>query len=686
MGWWWLLCTAWAGEAELAVERGLVALELQDTPRARSQALRALAAEPTLGVAQDVYTDATAASGFGTLGATELVLYDREDPDWVANLRLLDEALKSGEYKPVRDATAALLVGWPEHPELLLPLWTTEVVPTKVVRLRERVLRALLDPKALIVAEPENLYRMRRLLMDAEIAAGRETIELRLVELGEERAPPRSRLTRVERTELAHQLSKEKVPALPWGYPSELVDVVQRLSSTWIKAGRARHAALAWSQLQRVVDDAWAWSGEAEAHLADGEIEPALRSANEAVLRATRPRATDLGALAAERQRIDLAQAHLVRARVHEANGDTRMALADLGLANVMAEQVLDDKLGERLNDVAVPLFDQLAARYRRGRSTPHEVALAVARGAKERDKAIEHLDDALFLMTLGTSGATAIGDGPVFYAGQYADILYARAQLEQQNGRVDQGRAAAVAATAVAGPSQPWWWKTRGELQEANGETDAAFASWSVARGLGVPDLEDVLERSYVGPASWEVAANHIGGPPPSEPLAPPKDPVATVLQPRSGSGGARSKRPPGAPRLGETFPGFTVDTGFGNLSSSSLKGRALIITFWNSSCGECLQMLPSFGSLARRLKKEGHDTVMIAVSTDEDDSEFEKVYRIGQRWGELVRDPALARKLGVDRLPTTWVVDTNGVARYFVDHWFSAEELEAQVRQAFQ
>ncbi len=685
-GAWCLLAVAWAGEAELAIERGLVALELQDTSRARSQGLRALTAEPTLGAGQDLYTDATAAAGFGTLGATELMLYERDDPAWIPTTRALDEALRSGDFRSTKDSALALVEGWPHRPELLLPLWIVPQSSPKATKLGQRLLRAFMDPKVLIAADPEVLYRLRRLVMEVGEPSDREVLELRLVELGEDRPPPRPHLSRVERTEVAHQLSKESVPVLPWGYPSELVDVVRRLSDTWEKAGRFRHSALAWSQLQRVSDDPMAWVGEAEALLADGEIEAALRAADEGVLRAATPRWTDLGALASDRQRSDLARSLLGRARVHHGNGDTRRALGDLGLANALAGESLDDRLSERLADASLPLVQMLRSKYG-GRGTPADAAMAFARGTEDRDTAITHLDDGLFLLTVGTRGGIGVGESPELYAGPFADLLMTRAQTEQRHGRVDAGRAAAVAATALTERSRPWWWKTRGELQDDSGQTDAAFASWAVARGIGVPGLEESLERGYVGPASWEVAANHIGGPPPLEPLEPPDAPVATTYRPPArgpASGRRGSSRPAGAPRLGETFPAFSVQTGFGTLNTAALRGRALVVTFWESDCGECLQMLPSMGSLARRLKADGYDTVVIAVSTDEDDSEFEQVYRIGDRWGELVRDPGLARKLGVDRLPTTWVVDTEGVARYFVDHWISMEELEAQVRSS--
>ena len=69
--------------------------------------------------------------------------------------------------------------------------------------------------------------------------------------------------------------------------------------------------------------------------------------------------------------------------------------------------------------------------------------------------------------------------------------------------------------------------------------------------------------------------------------------------------------------------------------------------------------------------------------MSTDEDQAAFDDVFRVGEHWAELVRAPSLGEKVGARKLPTTWVVDGQGIARYGVDHWLPTAAIEAQVRE---
>lgn len=673
--WVWIGAGLALASPELELERGRVAVRLEQYDQARDHALSALRQSPNLGDAHQLYVDATAAAGLGSRGLQELVAYDVQTPPWYATTSALQAALEEDDWKTSRDLTEQLLVTWPDRPDLLVELWGSE--HKKIVKLRERLVEAWVEPEALDQAQLEVLYRLYRVLQEADSPHLPAVVQV-LVDQGEPEPPARQRFDRIQRSEIALQMSKDQLPALPWGYPSELVDVVERLADIWDLAGRSRHNAMAYQQLQRLTDDPTAWTGEAESWLAAGELDKALRAAEDGVVAATHPRAVDLMSLNDDLQRASLSRALLVRAQIHEARSYPQESLADLALANTLAREHLDDKLGERLDRLSGSLVPLVEAEYRGRDRVAAAVAAADRVAGDDLDAALRHIDAALFLTSSITRGGSRAADQPEIYGGLFAPILMARAELQLAQGRTEAARADAVMATLLAGRSQPWWWATRGEIQEKNGEYDAAFASYAIARGLGVPELDEGLQKTYVGLGSWKAAAIQVGGLPPAEPAPPPGTaaPVA-VAAPRT-----RGKRPSTAPSLGRPFPDFSVATDAGTLSTAALRGRALIITFWSSDCEECLQMLTSFGSVARQLRKESRDTVLIGVSLDEDAADFAGVYRLGQRWGELVHEPSLGPRFGVTRLPTTWIVDRAGVARYYLDHWFSAEELERYVR----
>jgi peroxiredoxin len=131
-------------------------------------------------------------------------------------------------------------------------------------------------------------------------------------------------------------------------------------------------------------------------------------------------------------------------------------------------------------------------------------------------------------------------------------------------------------------------------------------------------------------------------------------------------------------------TQPVGSLDAPGGTIGSSELKGRVVVVSFWDSDCGACLDLLPELGSLTRRLRARGRDVVLVAVSADAEQAPFDDVYRLGQRWGELVRSPELAATWGVPRLPSTYVIDRSGVIVYQVNHRIRDDELEPVLLKA--
>ncbi|MEQ1565024.1 MAG: hypothetical protein ABMA64_05255 [Myxococcota bacterium] len=664
---------AWAGDAELEVERGRVAFELEQYRVARDRALEALSADPSLGSAQQLYLDATTAGGYGSRGLFELVGFEPGVPPSAGAVLALDRAVEAGRWTAVRDATAALMAEWPQAPDLLRPLWDSS--DRRVVRLRQRFVRVAAAPATLAAAPIESLYRLRRLVVETGGGEARAVIEQQLTDRGESAPPGRPPLDRLARIDLALQLSKEPVPVVPSGYPSESYEVATHLEQPLATARRYRHVALAWQQVQQVSDRSGAWTNEAAAWLAEGSLDKAAVVADEAVLQACRSRHEDLGALNRERQRQELAAAYLVRAKVSERKGEPTRAWSEYATAVVLAGGSVDDPLGERLEEASRAAAQGLLATY--GDAAPAERALAEARKATDPAVVATITADARFLATWGQRRVLA--DAVDVYAELLGTSFRILAEAERDVGRIEQARAAIVTATVLTGEAHPRWWALRGELQDRSGETDAAFASWSVARGLGVRGLDVDLGRVYLGPSGWTVAADNLGGAPPVNEAPPERSspPPVQVAAARFSP-----DRPSSAPRIGRPFPAFAVDTGYGPLTERSFAGRVAIVVFWEASCRECLQMLPAFGGLARRLRQEGRDVLLVGIGLDEDRESFDRVAVRGADWAQLAWAPGLRGSFAVENVPTAWVVDTDGIARYYVDHWLSVEELEGYVR----
>jgi tetratricopeptide (TPR) repeat protein/thiol-disulfide isomerase/thioredoxin len=670
----WWVGVALAGEIELEIERGRVAYELERYADARNHAIDALRSMPASAEAQQLYVDATTAAGLGSRGLFELVAFETTSSPYFADGVALEQAVADGEWKTIRTATEQIVVQWPTAPDLLAPLWQAE--GSKVTRARDRLLGALVSPEALGASDVERLYRLRRLLVEIGAAEERKQVEQVLVDRGEPQPAARPPYDRFARADVALQVSKEPLPDLPWGYPGELVDVALRLEDLWGKAKRWRHVALAWQQVQEHTDDPTAWTHEAQAWLEEKESEKAITAVETALVRATAARNTDLIARNEDRQRVDLAQALLVRARVAEHEGDLVAAYGDYATATLLAGKTLDDGLGERLERASAAAWGLLGRTYTG--AVPAEAALAQALKAADQPAALQHARDARFLAAKDTRGAKLVAEAPELYADLFARSFQAEVAAERARGRIDGARVSIVLSTLLIGPDKPFWWVTRAELQEQSGEYDAAFASYAVARGLGVRELDDHLQRVYVGVADWELGANNLGGPPPEVAAV-----VQTDTRPQAPRPRPASHRPSTAPELGKSFPSFSVDTGSGSLTNSALAGRVYVLTFWRADCSSCLQTLRDFGHLARVLRNEGRDVRVLGVSLDGDQERYEEVWQRANDWCELAWAPQLAGRFGVTAFPSTWVVDSRGVARHYVDHWLSAEDLEALIRR---
>jgi tetratricopeptide (TPR) repeat protein len=670
----WWVGVALAGEIELGIERGRVAYELERYADARNHAIDALRSAPASAEAQQLYVDATTAAGLGSRGLFELVAFETTSPPYFGDGAALEQAVTDGEWKIIRSATEQIVSQWPMAPDLLAPLWQAE--GSKVTRARARLLGALVSPEALASSEVERLYRLRRLLVEIGADEERQEVEQVLVDRGEPKPAPRPPLDRFGRADVALQVSKEPLPDIPWGYPGELVDVALRLEELWGKAKRWRHVALAWQQVQQHTDDPTAWTHEAAAWLEEDESDKAISSVETALVRATAARNTDLIARNEDRQRRDLAQALLVRARVAEHEGDFVAAYGDYATATLLAGKRLDDELGERLEKGSIALWG-LLGRTHTG-AVPAETALSRALKEGDEPQALQLAREARFLLAKDTHGAKLIAEAPELYADLFARSFQAEVAAERAQGKIDAARVSIVLATLLLGPDKPFWWVTRAELQEQSGEYDAAFASYAMARGLGVRELEEHLQRVYVGVADWELGANNLGGTPPEVAAV-----VETELRPQAPRPRPAVHRPSTAPELGKPFPSFSVDIGSGTLTNSMLAGRVYVVTFWRADCSSCLQTLRDFGHLARVLRNEGRDVRVLGLSLDGDQERYEEVWQRANDWCELAWAPQLAGRFGVTAFPSTWVVDSMGVARHYVDHWLSADDLETLIRR---
>jgi hypothetical protein len=652
---WFLVMVALAGPADIDVGRAYGALAAGQPAAARDAAISALAADRTDPEAWAVYLDASAAVGLGALAARELAVNPEPlgtaplEPQELRMLLLADEEREASAT--LRDLRQRV----DDRPDFLLPLFDTGSPSRRLERDRERALRwvevAVFDHSDDVAW----LHRAVRVLGNGDGSAVEAVARLRA--LGEPAAPPRPPWSLVERERQAVALA-EGAPMVGM-YPGEARDVVARAADRLVTRGEGDAAFALWAQLRK--SDRSPESALAHARLAvdQAPVDVAQAIAEEAVRAAAGPTLDDLGCnlrgVRAERLSAALDVRGAAAVRAHQLAD----ALEDLGLAALLRGGEQNAKLADALSPFAGSLADAVRSRHSGRRGGPIGVAVQRAGEAIEAGEhahALEFVDDALLLLGV-QSGTSVVAD-------QIAEALEIRARALTALGDAESALVAAAAADAVA----PWDVASlavlRAELHEGLGQREAAWVAWALAATLGsAPD--GALERTYKGPAPdpTAIARAQIRSPPDDTSSDGAPATVAEVSPASTASPAAVSE----PLVLGERLPEWSLDTRFGTVSRRSLRGRAVLMTVWSADCERCMQSIATLGDLARRLRGEGRDIAVVAVSVDDEET-WAPLAPWAERFGSSGRDPELAARLGAWDLPVTWFVDPSGVLRYEV------------------
>jgi cytochrome c biogenesis protein CcmG, thiol:disulfide interchange protein DsbE len=94
-----------------------------------------------------------------------------------------------------------------------------------------------------------------------------------------------------------------------------------------------------------------------------------------------------------------------------------------------------------------------------------------------------------------------------------------------------------------------------------------------------------------------------------------------------------------------------------------SDLRGKVVVLNFWASWCGPCVEETPSLIALQQRIaSRKG---VVLGVSVDEDPAAYEKFVTDQHLNYPTFRDPSkkIATDYGTSMWPETYIIDRKGV-----------------------
>jgi cytochrome c biogenesis protein CcmG/thiol:disulfide interchange protein DsbE len=115
----------------------------------------------------------------------------------------------------------------------------------------------------------------------------------------------------------------------------------------------------------------------------------------------------------------------------------------------------------------------------------------------------------------------------------------------------------------------------------------------------------------------------------------------------------------------VGKPAPAFSLEKldGSGTLTLSDLAGKVVVVNFFASWCGPCLQENPALVRVYERYR--GSDVVMVGINFQESrESSYAYVRRLGIGWTTIADDDGrVALSYGVFGPPETFFVGPDGV-----------------------
>ena len=114
---------------------------------------------------------------------------------------------------------------------------------------------------------------------------------------------------------------------------------------------------------------------------------------------------------------------------------------------------------------------------------------------------------------------------------------------------------------------------------------------------------------------------------------------------------------------QVGKQAPNFTVSDGTNTVRLSDYRGKVVLLNFWASWCGPCIQEAPGL----EQLHHDRPDLQIVGVSVDTDADSYNRFLKRFHVDFPTVMDPqqTAASLYHTDGWPETYIIDRQGIIR---------------------
>jgi peroxiredoxin len=112
-----------------------------------------------------------------------------------------------------------------------------------------------------------------------------------------------------------------------------------------------------------------------------------------------------------------------------------------------------------------------------------------------------------------------------------------------------------------------------------------------------------------------------------------------------------------------GDTAPNFSITADSGRTyTAREFGGKLLLLNFWATWCGTCLDEIPALNEMTRELAPKG--LVVLGVSVDKDENAYKNFLKRFPLSYQTARDPEEKINLsyGTIKYPESYLIDQNG------------------------